>query len=305
MNWVLVAIAAVALLAGVGSYAVLRHGAAVLNLADRILGGTAGVKIMRNDARYGSNPAQRIDVLVPQAAGQKRPVLVFFHGGSWNSGTPADYHFVGRNFARAGYVVVLAGYRLGPDGAFPQMLVDSAASLAWVNSNIAGLGGDPGRVFVMGHSAGAYNAMMLGLDRQWLDGAGVPADFIKGVIGLSGPYDFHPFTSDAARAAFGHVPQPAITQPIHFARRDAPPLLLATGDEDTTVKPRNSIALARAMTGLGIPTQPLVLKGLDHSGPIKALAQPYLKDRRTFAAVLRFMAQHGGVASAPVQAGNR
>ena len=82
--------------------------------------------------------------------------------------------------------------------------------------------------------------VMLALERQWLGRAGVPDGFLKGVVGLSGPYDFFPFTSDSARNAFGHEADPAVTQPINHVRGDGPPMLLLTGDADETVKPRNS-----------------------------------------------------------------
>jgi acetyl esterase/lipase len=145
---------------------------------------------------------------------------------------------------------------------------------------------------------------MLGLERQWLGRAGVPDGFVKGIVGLSGPYDFFPFTSDSARNAFGAVPDPAITQPINHVRGDAPPMLLLTGDADDTVKPRNSRALARALDAAGAPTAPEILAGVDHAGTIMKLAAPFNRDTRVTGPVLAFLAAHGG-ASAPVQAPRR
>jgi acetyl esterase/lipase len=230
-------------------------------------------------------------------------VVVFIHGGSWNSGNPRDYRFIGRTLAREGYVVVLPGYRLGVPGRFPHMLEDGAAAVAWTRDHVAQFGGDPGQVVLMGHSAGAYNVMMLGLERQWLGRAGVPDNFVKGVIGLSGPYDFYPFTSDSTRAAFGHAPDPVLTQPIHFVRGDAPHILLITGDADTTVKPRNSLALAAALTTAGVPTRPVVLNGMDHGDTVMKLAAPFSRDRRVLDPVLAFLAAQcqPKVSSPPVQ----
>ena len=274
---------------------------ALLGGVDRIAGGTGGARLLRTDLAYGADPAQRLDIYAPSVPSRApAPVLVFIYGGSWNSGVPAQYHFIGRTFARAGYVVVLPGYRRVPAGRFPHMLEDSAAAVRWVHDHIAEFGGDPARVFLAGHSAGAYNVMMLALERQWLGRQGLDDRAVRGVIGLSGPYDFFPFTTDAARAAFAHEPDPALTQPITFARAEGPPLLLLTGDRDTTVKPRNSFALAKAITALGTPTSVTVIPGASHGDTVKLLARPFSNDRRVLDAVLSFMAAHGGP-SAPVQ----
>lgn len=305
MGWTLISLALLAAaMYGLYRYAVATNGVAVLDWADRTIGGTKGAGVALQNIAYGPLAAQKLEVIVPAVhAATKRPVVVFIYGGGWRTGKPGEYHFIGRTLARAGYVVVLPGYRLTPDGAFPNMLKDSAAALKWVRDNIAQQGGDPDRVFVMGHSAGAYNGMMLTLDRQWLGREGLPDGFIKGMIGLAGPYDFFPFTSDSTRQAFAHVAEPAITQPITYVRSDAAPLLLLTGDIDTTVKPRNSLALAKAMTAAGAPTQAVVLKGVSHESIIMKLAQPFMaRDTRVIDAVLAFLTSHGGMASAPVQA---
>jgi acetyl esterase/lipase len=185
------------------------------------------------------------------------------------------YDFAGRALAEKGYVVVVADYRLVPQVRFPGFVEDGAAAIAWTHQNIVRYHGNPDRIFVAGHSAGAQIGAMVTLDRQWLANAGAPADTIKGFIGLAGPYDFYPFTSDSARNAFGHLADPATSQPIHFARADAPPMLLLTGSADTTVKPRNSTALADAITKAGGKAEQRVYAGIDHSGIIMALARPF------------------------------
>jgi acetyl esterase/lipase len=301
MGWVLIVLALLgAALFGLWRYALATNSVALLDWGDRQFGGNAGYRIALADGHYGPLGEQKIEVITPdRPAGPPRPVLMFFHGGGWNSGTPGDYRFIGRQFARAGYVVILPGYR-----RYPHMLEDSALAVAWVQENAARFGGDRERVFLMGHSAGAYNAVMLALERQWLGRAGVPEGFIKGVVGLSGPYDFFPFTSDSARHAFGHVPDPNLTQPVRHARRDAPPMLLLNGDADTTVRPRNAVALAKALSTAGAPTTPLILPGMDHADTIMKLAAPFNRDRRVLDPVLAFLAAHGG-ASAPVQAAGR
>ena len=216
-------------------------------------------------------------------------------------GQPEDYRFIGRTFARAGYMVVLPSYRLGSEGVYPHMLEDGAAAVRWVSANAARLGGNPDQVFLMGHSAGAHTAAMLGLERQWLGRQGLADGFVKGVVGLSGPYDFFPFTSDSARNAFGHVSEPTITQPITFVRGDAPPMLLLNGDADTTVRPRNSEVLGRALTAAGAQAQVVILPGLNHADPVLKLAKPFDSDPQVRQPVLEFLAARVQ-ASAPVQA---
>ena len=294
----------VAVLLGLGGLklAIDRNPAGTLDTADRLLGGTAGTRVAATGLAYGPLPRQRLEVIVPDALlPHPRPVLVFIHGGSWESGDGADYHFIGRTFARHGYVVVLPSYRLASEGVYPRMLEDGAQALAWVRGHIAGYGGDPGRVVLAGHRAGAYNGAMLALERHGLRRAGVEDGFVKGVVGLAGPYDFHPFTSDSARRAFGHVTPPEQTQPIRFVRGDAPPMLLITGTGDTTVKPRNTIALAAALRQAGAPVEELYLPGVDHSQIVMKLAVPFSRDDRVLKAKLAFLARMAPP-SAPVQA---
>lgn len=304
MGWigwtVTVLLLVAAALFGGWRYAHATGAVGLLDLADRTIGGTDGTQLGASGLRYGPLPAQRLDVIAPSAPGP-HPVLIFIHGGGWNSGRPEDYHFIGRVFARAGYTVVLPGYRLGPEGVYPHMLEDGAAAVAWAARNVARYGGDPNQIVLMGHSAGAHTAVMLGLERQWLGRNGLPDSLVKGVVGLSGPYDFFPFTSDSARQAFGHVDDPKLTQPIAFARGDAPPMLLLTGDADTTVKPRNSKILAKALTDRGGRAELVILPGVDHAGPVLKLAQPFARDTSVATPILRFLGELRQP-SAPVQA---
>lgn len=235
----------------------------------------------RGPLAYGKDDAQKLYIYRSEDAPEDGllPVILFIHGGGWSNGDPAAYGFVGRNFAPKGFVVVNIGYRLVPDGKYPAMLADSAAALKWTSENIAKYGGDPDRIFLMGHSAGAYNAAMLGLDRRWTRRAGLPDDTIDGVIGLAGPYDFLPLDSESQEEAFGHVRPPRATQPITFARRNAPPMLLATGFYDETVDRANSEALYDALAARGAPARHVVFNEMGHNGILMTLAQPFGNDR--------------------------
>jgi len=242
-----------------------------LNGVNRLTPGDGGVKRIVTGAAFGSDARQRLDVWAPENAAANLPVIVFFYGGSWNSGDREGYGFAARALAARGFLVVVPDYRLVPRARWPAFVQDGAAAIKWVAANIAGHGGDPARIGVMGHSAGAHIALLLSLDRRW----GV-ADDIKAAVGLAGPYDFRPFEpGGAAEAALGSAPDLADTQPIHFARPDAPPLLLLHGDEDTTVKPRNSVVLAKAITDLGGRATTTLYPGIGHIGILLALSKPF------------------------------
>ena len=257
----------------------LHSPAGALDLLDVWLPGGAPVARVADGIAFDPGTANRLDIWAAPAPAQaqpRRPVLVFFYGGSWVSGRRQDYGFVGRAYARRGFITVIPDYRKVPDVRFPSFIQDGAAALRWVHDNIARFGGDPSRIVLVGHSAGAHIAVMLALDGRYLSAERLPPDTIKAVAGLAGPYDFYPFTWAEAQAALGNARDPRQTQPIHFARRDAPPLWLGTGQEDRTIAPRNSVALAGREDALGSTTTRLRLfPGVDHVDIVKALSRPF------------------------------
>lgn len=238
---------------------------------------------------YGAAPRQRLDIYRPAPGDGPAPVMVFFYGGGWDSGRREDYAFVGRALAAQGFVTIVPDYRLVPEVRFPTFVEDAAAAVAWAQDQAARYGGDRERLFLMGHSAGAYNAMMVALDTRFLAAAGGDPAGVRGVIGLAGPYDFLPFDVAASINAFAAFPEPAATQPVTFARSDAPPLLLLHGDKDETVRPRNSHALARRQRSAGGEVDVRVYEGLNHADILLALSRPLrgkapvLADVRAFA----------------------
>jgi acetyl esterase/lipase len=227
------------------------------------------------DVPYGPHPRQRMDIYVPSAGGDTpKPVVFFIYGGSWANGAKETYAFVGDALSARGFITVIADYRLVPEVRFPAFIEDGALALRFVQDNIARFGGAPRNLHLMGHSAGAYNAMMLTLDRRYLAAMGMRASDIRSTVGLSGPYDFLPFDIDVTKNAFGSARDPAQTQPINFAHRDAPPIFLATGLEDTTVLPRNSERLALALKRAGAQSVSFkTYPGLGHAGTATALSR--------------------------------
>ena len=224
---------------------------------------------------YGRHPRQKLDVYVPAKRSAAAPVVVVIYGGSWNSGSKSDYAFLGKALSSRGFATVIADYRLVPEIRFPAFLDDTAAAVAWARSNAQQFGGDPGQLYLLGHSAGAYNAVMVGLDGQYLRNVGIDPSKIRGVIGLAGPFDFLPLAVDSTREAFGNADDLNKTQPTNFASRSAPPMLLATGDGDTTVYPRNAVKLAEKLHAAGAFVSLRRYPEIGHVGILLALSLPF------------------------------
>jgi acetyl esterase/lipase len=241
-KWLL-GVVIVLLAAGVGLF--FYSPAMLVDVVDRIASRADARKVA--DGIAFDSHGNRLDIWSSAATPKTpRPVLVFFYGGGWANGTRTEYSYAARPFVEAGYIVVLPDYRKVPQVRFPAFVQDSAAAVKWVQANIAKYGGDPARVSVAGHSAGAYNALMLALDPQWLGDKPVTA-----AISLAGPADFYPFTSKRAIDAMGEFPDPQTTQPISFVRKDAPPILLIHGTADTVVRIRNSNSLYAKQKAVG------------------------------------------------------
>ena len=221
---------------------------------------------------YGPGPRRKLDVYAPRsAAAGKLPVIVFFYGGSWNSGRRQGYAFAARALAARGFVVIVPDYRLVPEAYYPDFLRDCAAAVSWARSHSGAYGGDGERIVLTGHSAGAYNAAMLALDPSLL---GPDRAAIRGFAGLAGPYDFLPLDDSSTIAAFGAWPRPAETQPTSHAASGAPPVLLLHGAADGRVKPRNSRALAARLEAAGSEVRLKLYPRLGHVGILTALALP-------------------------------
>jgi acetyl esterase/lipase len=248
-----------------------------------------GAVLARSDVAYGRHPRQTLDVYVPANRPTAAPVVVAFYGGSWNSGRRQDYAFLGKALSAQGFVVIIADYRLVPEVRFPGFLEDSADAVAWTYRNAATFGGDPARLYLFGHSAGAYNAAMVALDGRYLRRAGIDPAVVKGVAALAGPYDFLPLDLDVTRAAFGGAADLAATQPINFVSPGAPPMLLATGADDTTVYPRNSEALAERLRRVGTPVSVRRYPGIGHIGIMLALSRPFRGNAAVLADVAQFV----------------
>lgn len=196
---------------------------------------------------YGQAHRQRLDVYVPESgADSGRPVVVYFFGGAWQSGNRSDSRGVARALASRGIVTVAADYRIYPETVFPSFLEDPAAAVRWTRDHAHEFGGDPGRIFVMGHSSGAHMAAMLATDPRYLAAHGISNTSLAGMIGLAGPYAVIPTTDPHMNEIFPAALRPQAL-PMAFVTGNVPPMFLGAGTADTDVDPRNSDRFADAL----------------------------------------------------------
>ncbi|MBV9784605.1 MAG: alpha/beta hydrolase [Acidisphaera sp.] len=250
---------------------------------------TGGITITRNVA-YGAQPRQTLDIYRPKAA-ERAPVVVFIYGGAWQHGSKSDYLFVAAALARRGVEVVVPDYRLSPAISYPVFLQDCARAVAWASHSIAAFGGDPGALFLMGHSAGAYIVAMLALDPVWLAEAGSSTQALRGAIGLAGPYDFLPIQEADIKAVFGPAQRDPATQPVTYADGRNPPMLLLAGSADTTVRPRNTESLAAHIRAAGGPVAERIYPGVGHIGLILSFAAGFRGEAPALDDTLAFIRQ--------------
>jgi acetyl esterase/lipase len=224
---------------------------------------------------YAEHSRHRLDVCRPRGIAAA-PVIIFFYGGAWQSGNKRLYRYVAKAFARRGYVAVLPDYRIYPEARYPDFLDDGARVVRWVKDNIARFGGDPDKLFLKGHSAGAHIAAMLSIDGRWLAQHGLkPGRDIAGMIGVSGPYDIMPLRDATLKLIFGGDDRPE-TQPIFHVCAGAPPALLMTGGRDRIVEPGNSTRLAARLVAAGNLATVLTYRRIGHFIIIAAVA-PFLR----------------------------
>jgi acetyl esterase/lipase len=236
-----------------------------------------GVRRVAQDLPYGDDPRQRFDLHAPENTGTAPlPTLVFFYGGGWDSGTRTVYAWAAQALAARGFVVAVPDYRLVPEVLFPAFIEDAAAATAAVGAAVGDHGGDPDRLGVIGHSAGAHLAMMITLDRRYMAAVERPA-LIRAAAGLAGPYDFLPFDVPSSVNAFGRAPDPTLTQPVTFARADAPPLWLGHGTADTVVHDDDTVILNDRIQALGGRSEAHLYPGLNHADLIATFSPLFRK----------------------------
>ena len=250
-----------------------------------------GVRVTRG-VPYGGGARRALDLYEPSEAGEDRPLVVFFYGGSWKTGARGEYRFVATALARRGMVVAVPDYRLYPETVFPGFLEDAVGAVAWAAANAARHGAAP-RPFLIGHSAGAYIALMLALNPAYLRTAGMDRTRLAGAVGIAGPYDFRPSRFPDVAPIFAATEE-AATQPITHVDGANPPLLLLAGGADTTVRPTNTLNLAARVAARGGPVATRVYPRLGHIGVLLAFAPLFRRNAPVVDDIARFVRAHRG-----------
>lgn len=270
-------------------------GCSPLGVLNALVPKDAGSHQRAVDVAYGPDPRQRFDVYAPERPPPHPRLLVFLYGNAWREDDKANYAFVGRAFAAAGYLVAIPDSRAVPDVRYPDFVVDCGSAAATFRAMAPTWGGRPAPIHFVGHSAGAYNAVMLALADELAAAAEFDRGNIAAVAALSGPYDFLPLRVPATEAAFAGVDDLEATQPVNRVRGDAPPMLLANGSEDDVVEPLNIHRLAELLEAEGASVVTREYAGLGHAATLLALARPLRWRADVLADVLTFFddVEHG------------
>jgi acetyl esterase/lipase len=228
------------------------------------------------DVAYGADPLQHLDVYQPRGA-TPAPMLLFVHGGGWSMGDKAELSWLGSKLAEQGVLVAVANYRLSPAVQHPAHAQDVAHALAWLYRNGANYGGDPQRLYVGGHSAGAHLAALVSLDSSYLAAEALSPSIVRGVVGISGAgYDLDARYAASPLAplyygAFGKDPARwAAAAPLKYVGKSAPPFLLIHGLDDTQAPAAGAQSFAQALKAEGAKVRLELLPGLEHGTALLA-----------------------------------
>lgn len=249
----------------------------------------AGNLSVRHNILFDGEHALSLDAYIPTNA-SSAPIVVFFYGGSWEDGKRRWYRYVGDALASHGVVTLIPDYRKYPDVRFPEFMNDAANAVRWARDHAADYGGDPTRIFVMGHSAGGQIAALLACDKRYLNAVGMQPRDLAGMIGVAGAYAFLPFVEDEPQIFGDNAQGRYDSQPINFVDGDEPPLLLLQGTDDGEVPPNNAEAMAERAHAMGGVAMLKLYPGVSHSGIALALARGRHGGVPTLADTLAFIA---------------
>jgi acetyl esterase/lipase len=237
-----------------------------------------------------TDPMHRLDIYIPEGK-TPAPVLFWVHGGSLTGDDrgSSDNAPVGERFAREGYVSVVISYRLSPQVTHPAHTEDVAKAFAWTVRNIAKHGGDPSKIVVSGHSAGAYLIGLLAYDRRYLQRENLSSDTMLALIPVSGFYfvDRVAPMPDRSRAVWGNDPQVWLSaSPAQYVRKDAPRTILIYADGDEGWRRLDNEDFKAAVSKTGGRIESHQISGRTHMSILRRMPRP---DDETTALMLKVM----------------
>ena len=252
-----------------------------------------GGQKISHDLSYGPGHWQKLDIYLPEKTDNPVPVVVFFYGGRWTFGNKAQYAFVAKTLADAGYMVVLPDYSKYPQVKFPAFVEDAAKAVAWTHDHIHEDGGNSARLYVSGHSSGAHMGALIAADPKYLNAEGKSPEIITAFAGLAGPYDFVPEAEDL-KDIFGPPEKYPEMQVPTFVNGQQPPTLLLHGADDTQVIQRNLNRLRNKIESTGGIVETRIYEDIDHIEIIGSLSW-VLRDKAPVKRdMLDFFAAHSG-----------
>lgn len=237
------------------------------------------------DLSYGSEVDQNLDIYYPKALAKAirnnqnpkadYPLVIFVHGGSWESGNKEQYAFVGQSLAKAGYVTAVINYRKAPKFIYPAFVKDTAQAIAWSYHNADKFYADANKVAVIGHSAGAFNAVAAVSNADFLQPYGLQPSDIKAVVGIAGPYSYD-FRKFSTRGVFPEAASPEQVMPDGLLKAGSsgkqPDYLLMTAENDKVVHLSNTTKMAQALTEAGATVVTEEIEKANHATSIAAMS---------------------------------
>lgn len=235
---------------------------------------------LRSTIAYGDAPRQDMDCYVHESGPENRPVVVFFYGGAWKSYSKENFGFVADCLLKMGLDVYIPNYRLYPAARFMDIYADAKSAMAVVAREV---GQRP--VILMGHSAGAHIASLLALKGD------VPASLnLYGFVGMSGPYDYYPYTEDEHWDLFGPEEFYRESHVVRFVNPEAPPLYLLHGREDTRVRRGHSKSLMEKQVEAGGEASREVYDDMGHADLVISFSPLHRRNNVVVHDVARFIA---------------
>ena len=215
----------------------------------------------RTVAQYGPTLMERLTVY--PAKNPDAPVMLFVHGGYWRLGIGDEYDFVAMGPSLAGFTVVIITYALTPAVNIPEMVRQVRSSIAWTANNISNFNGNPDRIFVAGHSAGAHLAAMT-MSTNWPD-YGLPVDTVKGVLAISGLYDLEPVSQTFVEPTVRITAEQILSSsPIRLVRHNSIPLVVVWGALETASFQKQSVDYCKAWQNVGNQSHYLIVEDANH-----------------------------------------
>lgn len=221
---------------------------------------------------YGKDPLQRLDIHhLKDKRKKQRPVIFFIHGGGWTTEDKSNTRFYATEWIKRGYTVVSINYRLAPNVIHPLQIEDCAMAFKWVLNNIKVYGGNPNKIAVIGHSAGAHLAALLVAGKKWHKKYDIDIKKVKCFIPVSGIHDFNlqenylpPILSSSIYAMLGDSDKDDCS-PVSHVTGHEPPCLILHGGDDWLVPRSNSIKLHNKLIEKGAKNSQLeIVQGYWH-----------------------------------------